>query len=61
MKEIVVTYRERRMLDKFRCIDEVRKVRFIKYFISGNLLYGYTGRFSVMSISIEDIISIRKE
>jgi hypothetical protein len=58
MLKLVV--RERRFLDKYRCIDTQREVCFDRYFWSGNILYGYRDRFNVVAIAKEDILSMEE-
>lgn len=57
---MLVTYRERHFLDRYRCIDTVRKIRIERTFESGGLLYGYTDRFNVVSIPKEFIEKIEE-
>ncbi|MBR5316028.1 MAG: hypothetical protein IKU44_04475 [Firmicutes bacterium] len=55
---MLVTYRERTMIDRFTCIDRLRQVRLLKSWEVGGLLYGYKDRFNVVSIEKEMIESI---
>lgn len=52
-----ITYRERRFIDKFCCIDTKHTINLYKTWEVGNLIYGYKDRFNVVCISKEDIIS----
>lgn len=51
-----VTYRERRMIDRWRCIDYTRTVHLCKAWRSGGLLYGYVNEFQTVTIPVEMII-----
>jgi len=54
-----VTFLQKGRVHNFiRFGDCVRTVYISRTFESGGLLYGYTDRFNVISISKEDIISI---
>jgi hypothetical protein len=56
-----VTYIEKGRPFDFKRIDTVRTVYFERTWKSGGLLYGYTDRFNVMSIAIEDIVEMQDE
>lgn len=53
---MIVKYKERHFIDKYRCIDTYREVEITKPWRVGSILYGYTDRYNVISISIYDII-----
>lgn len=55
---MTVKYIERRMIDRFKCIDTEKEIRLNRPFRSGGLLYGYIDRFNVVSIESDMIISI---
>lgn len=57
-KTAVITYRERRMIDRFTCIDTPRKTCLLRPWIVSGLLYGYLDRFNVKAISIDDILQV---
>lgn len=59
-KAMKVTYRDRRFIDKYRCVDRERQVVFCKTWWVGGLLYGYLDRFNTMTIAREDIIRIEE-
>ena len=61
MRTITITYRERTMLDRYRCIDETRQVKTGDWWEYANILYIRTGRFSLKTISRDDIISIKED
>lgn len=57
MKE--VTYIEKGIESNFRrCGDHLAKVTLYKTWTAGSLLYGYRDRFNIVSIPLEDIVSI---
>ena len=56
-----VTYIEKGRPFDFKRIDTVRTVYLERTWKSGGLLYGYTDRFNVMSIAIEDIVEMQEE
>ena len=53
---ITTVYRERLMLTRYSCIDKERRIKLYNPWIISGLLYGYTDRFNIKSISIEDIL-----
>ena len=56
-----VTYIEKGKENNFmRFGDHVVTVYLVKAWKSGGLLYGYRDRFNVVSIALEDIISIEQ-
>ena len=55
---MIIKYRERIYLDRYRCIDIVREVNATKMFQSGGLLYIYKDRFNIMTIEKENVIEI---
>lgn len=55
---VIITYRERRMIDRSTCIDTPRKVRLLRPWIISGLLYGYLNRFCIRTISIDDILQV---
>lgn len=52
---MVITYREREFIDKYRCIDTPRKIRLFNTWIVGGLLYGYKNQFEVVTIPLDMI------
>ena len=58
-----VYYRERRFLDKYRCIDRIESFRFQDYFTTKgtSVVYFKIDRFNVKVISIEDIVELITE
>ena len=56
---ITVTYKERINLDKYRCIDNIKKQRVLgKAFTQGDLTYFKRDQFNYFVIETENIISI---
>ena len=53
-----ITYTEKGKPFDFKRVDHMRTVTLFNTWIVGGLLYGYRDRFSVVSIAIEDIVSI---
>lgn len=57
---MIVKYRERIFLDKYRCMDKVTTVELYKPWRAGSLLYGYIDRFNIVSIAVEDILEVKQ-
>ena len=55
---VKIKYRERNMIDCFRCIDTEKTITLSRCFWSGNLLYGYVDRYNTRCISKDDIIAM---
>ena len=55
-----ITYIEKGIPHDFKRIDTICKVTLSRAFRSGGLLYGYRDRFNIMSIAMEDIISMEE-
>lgn len=55
---MIIEYVERRMLNRYTCIDSFRRVKLLKTFTSGGLLYGYVNQFNIISIDRDMIVSI---
>lgn len=53
-----VTFKEYTYIGRYKRIERKRTVHIERSFRSGGLLYGYTDRFNVISIPIEDITNI---
>lgn len=53
-----VEYKQREYIDKFKCIDTIRKINCISFFQSMNLLYCRLNQFNFKVIEVENIISI---
>ena len=58
MKKSKVIYKQRRALDKYRCIDTAVQRYFIYSWVVGGLTYFKENEFNIFSIATEDIISI---
>ena len=58
MKKSKVIYKQRRFLDKYRCIDTVAQRYFIYSWVVGALTYFKENEFNTFSVATEDIISI---
>lgn len=56
---MIVKYKERRYIDKYRCIDTCREIEIMRPWKTGGLLYGYTDRYNVISICVSDIIEMK--
>ena len=57
---MIITYRERRYIDKYTVIDTIAKVECEYAWTIGGLLYCRINRFAVKTIALEDIVSIRE-
>ena len=57
-KAYLITYRERRFIDKFTCIDTKKQVKLHNLWKVNGLIYGYKDRFNIISLSGDDIIKI---
>lgn len=55
---MIITYRERHYIDRFRCIDHKIKISVLSYFVQGSLIYAKVDAFNLKVIAKEDIISI---
>lgn len=55
---MIITYRERYFIDRFRCIDRIIKISALSYFVQGSLIYARVDVFNNKVIPKEDIISI---
>ena len=53
---MIIKYRERIFIDKYRCIDIVKEINANRMFESGGLLYIYKDRYNIMTIAKEDVI-----
>lgn len=58
---MTVTYRERKYITRFTCIDTEKKIHLSRTFWSGSLLYGYINQFCTKCISKDDIIAIEED
>ena len=60
MKTIIytITYNERRMIDRFTCVDTQRTIKLRSIWSVGGLLYGYVDRFNVKAIDKDSIIEM---
>ena len=57
---IIVTYIERRFIDRFTCIDEERTIKALSSFVNGGLTYFRINRFNYKVIETDSIKSIKK-
>lgn len=57
---MIVTYRDRHFLDRFRCIDTVRSFRAISSFVQGGLTYFRVDRYNYKVIETNFIISVEE-
>ena len=53
-----ITYNERRMIDRFTCVDTQRTIKLRSIWSVGGLLYGYVDRFNVKAIDKDSIIEM---
>lgn len=58
---MLVVYRERNMVEPFKCIDVEKQVHLERMWFHGNILYGYKDRFNTVAIAKEDIICIKDQ
>lgn len=57
---MLVSIRNRYMLDRFRCIDTVETFKAVSYFVSGNIYYFRLDRFNIKSVGSDELISIEE-
>ena len=57
---IIVTYIERRFIDRFTCIDEERTIKALSSFVNGGSTYFRINRFNYKVIETDSIKSIKK-
>ena len=57
---IIVTYIERRFIDRFTCIDEERTIKALSSFVNGGLTYFRINRFNYKVIETDFIKSIKE-
>lgn len=57
---IIVTYIERRFIDRFTCIDTEQTIKALSSFIQGNLTYFRINRFNYKVIETDFIKSIKE-
>ena len=57
---IIVTYIERRFIDRFTCIDTERTIKAFSSFVNGGLTYFRINRFNYKVIETDSIKSIKK-
>ena len=57
---IIVTYIERRFIDRFTCIDEERTIKALSSFVNGGLTYFRINSFNYKVIETDSIKSIKK-
>lgn len=53
-----ITYKNRRMIDQFTCVDSIATLHAISKWECGGLIYFKINQFNTVSIAKEDIISI---
>ena len=53
-----ITYNERRMIDRFTCVDTQRTIKLRSIWSVGGLLYGYVDRFNVKAIDKDSIVEM---
>lgn len=57
---MIIKYKKRIFIDKYRCIDVIKEINAIRTFESGGLLYVYKDRYNIVTISKEDVIEIER-
>lgn len=57
---LIVTYIERRFIDRFTCIDEERTIKALSSFVNGDLTYFRINRFNYKVVETEFIKSINE-
>ena len=57
---IIVTYIERRFIDRFTCIDTERTIKALSSFVNGGLTYFRINRFNYKVIVTDFIKSIKE-
>ena len=57
---IIVTYTERRFIDRFTCIDTEQTIKALSSFVQGGLTYFRTNRFNYKVIETNLIKSIKE-
>lgn len=55
---MIIKYRERIFIDRYKCIDVIKEINANRMFESGGLLYVYKDRYNIMTIAKEDVIEI---
>ena len=53
-----ITYNERRMIDRFTCVDIQRTIKLRDIWSVGGLLYGYVDSFNIKAIDKDSIIEM---
>lgn len=56
---MIITFKERRYIDKYKCIEFECQIRVKSTFKNQSLLYCRLNEFSTITIPIEDIINIK--
>ena len=57
---IIVTYIERRFIDRFTCIDTEQTIKALSFFVRGGLTYFRIDRFNYKAIETELIKTIKE-
>ena len=57
---IIVTYIERRFIDRFTCIDTERTIKALSYFIQGGLTYFKINQYNYKVVETDFIKSINE-
>lgn len=55
---MIIKYRERIFIDRYKCIDVIKEINANRMFEYGGLLYVYKDRYNIMTIAKEDVIEI---
>lgn len=55
-----IIYRQRRMIDKYSCIDTEKTLNAVSMWECGGLIYFKVNQFNTISIAKEDVIKIIK-
>ena len=56
-----ILYYERTFIDDYRCIDEVKQIKAVKVYRSGDLFYADLGNFNTKVIELSRIIQITSD
>ena len=55
-----IIYRQRRMIDRFSCVDTEKTLNAVSMWECGGLVYFKVNQFNTISIAKEDVIKIIK-
>ena len=58
---MLITYIDRRFVDRYTCVDKIKTIRAISTFTQGGLTYVKINRFNHIAIDTDMIISVKKD